>query len=85
MFNLFISVVVFLSLIANLPQIYRILSNQSSEDVSLTTWSLWALITTTMGVHAIMIKDVYFAVSQIGQAIVNFVMVGMILRYRRNI
>lgn len=82
MFEYIVSFAIFLTYIANFPQIYKIIKTKSAKDLSRSTFFMWAFVTFVMSIHAIEINDISFMLTNIGMFVINAVIIGLTYKYR---
>lgn len=81
-FQYFLWIAMVLQYLANIPLIYRIIKTKSAKDLSLLTCIIWAYVTLIMFIYAYTINDIYFMFGQLGQAIINLVILILVLKWR---
>ena len=73
-----------LACVANIPQVYRIVRNRDSANLSMLTNLTWLFIVAVMFLRALLIvHDLVFIISQGAQMVIMVALVIALLRFRR--
>ncbi len=83
MFQYFLWLALILQYVANIPLIYKIIKTKSAKDLSLASCIIWAYVTFTMLIYAWMVKDIYFMLGQLGQTLINLIILILVLKWSK--
>lgn len=82
-FQYFLWLALALQYFANIPLIYKIVKTRSAKDLSLASCVIWAYVTFTMLIYAWQIKDMYFMLGQLGQTLINLIILILVLKWSK--
>lgn len=68
--------------ISYVPQIIKIIKTKSAGDLSFVTWCTWIIFMGIMAIHAYIIHDIPFLISQGGQVLMLIFVLYLMLKYR---
>ena len=71
--------------IAYLPQIVHLHKEHCSAGISLRTYSLWCVSSALFLIHAVMIRDMVFAVFQLVNLVATATITILVKRYGRHV
>ncbi len=69
--------------VSYIPQIIKIFKTKSAGDLSFTTWCTWIIFMGIMAIHAYIISDIPFLISQGGQVIMLVFVLYLMIKYKR--